>query len=310
MSLPPVRGLVPAAFTPLHPNGDINLDLIPQLTDHLISHASAGLYVCGSTGEGPLLSVAERQTVAKAYVDAAAGRVPIIVQVGHESLREAATLAAHAAEVGAAAISAVPPTYFKPGNIDALIDSLAEITHVAPDLPFYYYHIPERSGVALDMVAFLEAAEDRLPTLAGIKFSSPELYLLQACQQVAGGKYDILFGVDEMLVAGLASGVRGAVGSTYNMLAPLYHAMMAAHAAGDREKAEQLQGEAVTLVLIMLKHGGLPAIKACMKLIGLDCGPTRLPLRTLDIAAHGALEQDLRDAGYFNWTSSAQVGNA
>ena len=124
-----VSGLIPAVFTPMRPNGDVDLDQIPAITDQLINEGVSGLYVCGSTGEGPSLTREERMAVAEAYVRAAAGRVPVLVQVGHNSIREAQLLAEHAQTIGADAISAVPPSYFSVASLDNLLRHPGRAAH-------------------------------------------------------------------------------------------------------------------------------------------------------------------------------------
>ena len=279
-----LTGLIAAVFTPMNEDGSVDLAAVPALADYVIDTGNTALYVCGSTGEGPSLSSAERQAVAEAYVSAAAGRVPVLVQVGHNSLREGAALAAHAAEIGADAISAAPPSYFKVGSIPQLISCLQELTAGAPDLPFYYYHIPRLSSANLDMEAFLEAASGALPSLVGIKYSAFDLDGFQRCVAFGNGRYDILFGADEMLLSGLAAGARGAVGSTYNFAAPLYNQVIAAYDAGDLASAQAAQLRAAQMVKIILAHGGQPAIKAAMNILGaalvpLDCLCRRLMLQ-------------------------------
>ncbi len=153
-----ITGLVPAVFTPMHEDGSLNLTMVPVMVEHLLAQGASGLYVNGSTGEGVSLTSSERIAVAEAYVQAAGGRVPVIIQVGHNSLAEARALAAHAQAIGADAISATPPSYFKPGTLDALVDCMAQVSAGAHRLPFYYYHIPSVTGVDLDMVDFLALA--------------------------------------------------------------------------------------------------------------------------------------------------------
>jgi N-acetylneuraminate lyase len=293
-----LTGLIAATFTPMHADGSLDLAQVPALTDYVIEAGNSALYVCGSTGEGPSLTSDERRAVAEAYVSAAAGRVPVLVQVGHNSLREGAALAAHAAEIGADAISACPPSYFKVGNIEQLVACLQELTASAPDLPFYYYHIPRLSSANLDMEALLEVAADALPNLVGIKYSAFDLDGYQRCIAAAGGRYDILFGADEMLLSGLAVGGRGAVGSTYNFAAPLYRQVIDAFDAGDLAKAAAAQLRAAEMVKIILAHGGQPAIKAAMNILGASCGPTRLPLQTLSAPQLDALRADLAAAEF------------
>ena len=274
-------GLIAAVFTPMAADRTLNLDLVPAIVDHLIRDRIRGIYVCGTTGEGPLLSSEERRAVARAYVDAAGGRIPVIVQVGHNSLAEARGLALHAREIGADAISAVPPMYFKPESTEILVECLREIASVVPGLPFFYYHIPRFTGAQIDVLELLRRAERELPSLTGVKYSAMTVNEYQECLDFAQGRYAILFGCDEMLLSGLSAGAAGAVGSTYNFAAPLYNALIEAFEQGDLEEARRLQGLSVRMIRLLCKYRGQPAFKAIMGLLGLDCGPNRLPIETL-----------------------------
>ena len=302
-SKPLLSGLVAAAFTPFRADGALDAGRIPQVIDHVIAQGAAGLYVCGSTGEGPLLSTAEREAVAAAIVRAARGRVPVVIQVGHNSLADARQLAAHARQIGADAISATPPGYFKPDSVENFIDCLIDITAGAPQLPFYLYHIPVISGVKFDMLEFLRVAEQRLPSLRGVKFSDPNLHEMLACIEYGGGRYEILFGVDEMLLGGLAFGARGAVGSTYNFAAPLYRKIIAAFERGDMVEARRLQSLAAEMIRIILGNGGRGGLKAAMALVGADCGHSRLPTRTCTPEQRERMRAQLAAIGFFEWTA-------
>ena len=295
-----IQGLLPAVFTPMTEEGSLRLEQIPQLTEQLIGEGVSGFYICGSTGEGPCLSREERMATAEAYIHAASGRIPLIVQVGHQSIVEAQTLVEHAKAHGADAISAIPPNYFKPSSVDNLVDSLAEIAASAPDLPFYYYHIPAVTGVPVDLVELLDKVAERIPNFVGVKFSHTAVYELQACLNQSG-RFNMLFGSDEMLLSALVVGVHGAVGSTYNFATPLYKKIMDAHVRGDVEVAKNLQAKAVEMVRVLVKHGANPAIKAMMGLIGIDCGGTRLPQRALSAAQIEALRKDMDTIGFFDW---------
>jgi len=296
-----IKGLVAATFTPMRADGSLNLDQVGPLVDRLVDEGLGGLYVCGSTGEGPSLSTEEREQTAAAYVEAAAGRIPVVVQVGHCSLVEARRLAAHAAEIGADAFSSVPPWYFRPGSVEVVVDCLAEIAGAAPGLPFYYYNIPALTGVALDMVELLRQAGPRLENLVGIKYTAPTVDEFQALVELDGGRWDILFGRDEMLLSGLAAGARGAIGSTYNLAAPLYRRVIDAFEQGNVDLARKHQARSVEMIRLMLGRGGLPAFKALMGILGVDCGPCRLPQVPLWADQTAQLRTDLEAIGFFDW---------
>jgi N-acetylneuraminate lyase len=299
-----LTGLVAATFTPMRPDGSLNLEMAKPIVDHLVRSGIRGLYVCGTTGEGPLLTTDERKATVTAYVEAAAGRVPVVVQVGHSSVVEARLLAAHAQQAGADAISAVAPYYFKPGSVAVLVDCLAEIAGGAPKLPFYYYHIPMLSGVSLDMVEFLQQAPAKMPTFAGIKYTAPTIDEFQALLTTEDGRFDILFGRDEMMLSGLVGGARGAVGSTYNFAAPLYCRLIEAFQRGDLAEAQLCQSRAVAMIRVIVNryrfHAGL---KAAMGLWGLDCGPNRLPTIPLTPQEVAEMRRELDAIGFFQWAA-------
>jgi N-acetylneuraminate lyase len=294
-------GLTAAVFTPMKQDRTLNLGIVPMVVEHLISDGVRGLYVCGTTGEGPLLSSEERRSAAKAYVAAAGGRIPVIVQVGHNSLTEARGLALHAGEIGADAIAAVAPMYFKPESTKVLIDCLCEIASAVPDLPLFYYHIPALTDTQVDVLDLLERAEQHLPSLAGVKYSALTVHEYQACLTCCRGRYTVLFGCDEMLLSGLSVGASGAVGSTYNFAAPLYGAIIEAFEQGNLKEARQLQGLSVQMLRLLYRYRGQPAFKATMGLLGIDCGPNRLPLDSLSSSEIRSMKQELEEIGFFRW---------
>ena len=154
----------------------------------------------------------------------------------------------------------------------------------APELPFLYYRIPALSGVALPMAPLLERVRDRLPSFAGIKYTHLDALDFQTCVREHGDAMRLLWGCDELLVTGLALGAHGAVGSTYNFAAPLYQRLLAAHAAGEVERARALQSRAAHLVEVLARRGYAASAKALMGFLGVEVGPVRLPLLPLDEA--------------------------
>lgn len=296
-----MSGLVPATFTPMHTDGSLNLEVVPAMVERLIDFRSNALFVCGTTGESSSMTTPERKATLGAFIQASAGRVPVVAHVGHTSLADCRDLAAHAQTNGAAAIATTPPFYFRPGSVSELVDCMAEIAAAAPQLPFYYYHIPHLTGVSLSMENFLRQAKDRIPNLGGIKYTAPTLYEFQACSAVDDGRFNMVFGCDEMLLSGLAAGATGAVGSTYNLAAPLYHRIRECFESGKIEEARQLQLISVQMVVLVQKYRALPALKSMMKIAGIDCGPTRLPLVAMKPEEIESLRSGLEALDFLKW---------
>ncbi len=274
----PFNGLVPAVLTPFDAAGALNLSAVEPHANLLARDGVAGVFVGGTTGEFSSLTQDERLALTTRWAAVVKGTpTRLVVHVGANCLADAKHLAAHANMLGADAISAVAPSYFKPKSLDVLIQWCAELAAAAPQTPFYFYDIPVLTGVAFSMLDFLEQAPARIPTLAGVKFTNPDLMTLQRMLRVSGGRFDVLFGMDEQLLAAVVLGARGAVGSGYNFAAPIYNRLLAAARANDFETARVEQYRGVELVALLMRHGYLPAAKEVMRARGVDLGSVRLP---------------------------------
>lgn len=273
-----IEGLIAAPFAPMTSSGDINPGLIPAYAATLRKNNVRGVFVNGTTGEGMSLTISERKILAGEWVRYGGGLL-VIVHVGHESWREAATLTKHAQEAGADGVGLSAPCFYKPG-LSELVEFCAAVAAHAPGLPFYYYHMPAMSGVNIAMYDFVRAAAPKISSLAGIKFTHENIMDYQRCLEYDDGRFDILFGRDEILLAALAVGARGAIGSTFNYAAPLYNHLIAAFHNGDLKKARKYQAKAQSLVHILQESGnGIACGKAMMPMLtDIDCGPCRLPL--------------------------------
>lgn len=294
-----IEGLVAATFSTFHKDGSVDTSLIPELVEKLINDGVKGIFICGTNGEGPNLTIEERMQIAEEYVRVINKRILLLVHVGHPSIAEARKLAAHAQEIGADAISSVSAFYFKPTSAETMVACMAEIAAAAPKLPFYYYHIPALTGVAVDALDFLTLAEQRIPTLAGIKYTSATLHEYQACLNYKNRKFDILFGYDELLLPALSVGAKGAIGSTYTFATPLYLEVMEHFRKGRIEAAQEAQYKAVKMIQCLGKYSPIPTQKAILKLMGIDLGPCRLPLHTLTDAQVRDLKTMLEETGFF-----------
>ncbi len=245
------------------------------------------------------LSTSERRQVAERWLHAAAGRLRIMVHVGHTSLPEAQALAQHAAQLGVDAIALIAPNFFKPQTVADLVDFCALVASAAPKLPFYYYEIPSMTGIHFPTAEFVRQAIARIPNFAGLKFSHSDLMSLQECLAVREG-LDLYYGQDEMLLAALALGVQGAVGSTYNFAAPVYQRVITAFQAGDLATARREQRKSVEMIRVLLDFGVVRTVKAILRLMGIDCGTVRPPLRPVSPEEMTAIYHRLRHLDIFS----------
>lgn len=302
MSVLRIQSLVAATHTPFHSDSSLNLDIVELQADHMVKSGIEIVFIGGTTGESHSLSLLERRALTQRWMEVTAGsQLGVVVHVGGNCLTDVCDLSAQAQSLGALAISALTPNYFKPRSVADLVSCCAQIAGAAPDLPFYYYDIPSFTGVNQSMPDFLHQARERIPNLAGIKFTNPDGMMFQQCHYHDSGRYDILWGTDECLLAGLALGARGAVGSTYNFAAPLYQRLIAAFTAGDLDVARLEQRRSVEMIARIASIGYMGAAKAVMKMLGVDVGPARLPHSNPDADMVKALREDLEAMGFFDW---------
>ncbi|MFM7206394.1 MAG: dihydrodipicolinate synthase family protein [Planctomycetaceae bacterium] len=291
--------LVAATHTPFDAAGGLMLSAVPRQAAHLAAAGIDGVFIGGTTGESLSLTVAERMALADAWVaPAREHRLRLMIHVGASAVADAAALAAQADRLRVDAVSAMAPSFFKPATVADLAASLAEIAAAAAGTPFYYYDISPLTGVTLRSSELLERHGDQIPTLEGVKHSSPDIVDFERCVAAGGGRFRIYWGCDEALMAGLALGATGGIGSTYNFAAPLARGVIEAFEAGDLSRARALQIRTVRLVDVLARHAYLRASKAVMAMQGVDVGSMRLPLRPLEPGGGDAIRSDLVAAGF------------
>ncbi|GJM34289.1 MAG: N-acetylneuraminate lyase [Saprospiraceae bacterium] len=298
-----IKGLVAAPFTPLDKQGELALGQIEKLARLYEKNDVTAAFICGSTGEGVSLNFEEKKQVMQQWGKIKGNKLKALFMLGGTCLKEIQELALHARQHNMDGISILCPYYFRPADEAQLVRFCKSVAETTPELPFYYYHIPGLTGGNFMMSKFLALADDQIPNLAGIKFTASNIMDFHTCRMFKDGKYDMLWGIDEAFLSGLAAGTKGAVGSTYNYAAPLYNQINEAFQKGKMQEAEQLQQKSVKMIELLVKYGGIGAGKAFMKIIGLDCGWFRAPIQSPTDKDLIALEKDLKEIGFFDFCS-------
>uniref|UniRef100_A0A8C0BI59 N-acetylneuraminate lyase n=1 Tax=Buteo japonicus TaxID=224669 RepID=A0A8C0BI59_9AVES len=282
-----LQGLVAATVTPMTPDGQINLSVIRQYVDYLVSEQNVkNVFVNGTTGEGLSLNIQERKQLAEEWVCQGKDKLDhVIIHVGALSLPESQELARHAAAIGASAIAVIAPFFFKPTKKDELIAFLQKVASEAPAVPFYYYHIPPLTGVTIRVEELLDGIKERIPTFQGVKFSDTDLLDLAQCiNKNEREQFVFLYGVDEVRTPPLHLLILFLVwyfsGSTYNYLGRKANLMLQAFAKPDLALAQKYQFLTGEFLNFVIKLGfGVAQTKAVMSFVsGIPMGPPRLPL--------------------------------
>lgn len=296
-----IDGLIAATYAPMKEDKSLNLDVISKYGKYLKNNNVKGAFINGTTGDFTSLSTEERKQIVDAWAANKPDDFYLINHVGHTSLEVAMDLTRHSADK-VDAIATLAPYYFKLPTIEHLVSFCAQIAACAPNVPFYYYHIPVLTAADFSMLKFLELASKEIPNLAGIKFTNNNLIDFKYCKDYKNGAYNILFGVDEVYLAGLPFGANGWVGSTYNHLGPLYTEIYHAFLNNDNNRAASLQEKSMKFVDVLNARGGYNgAAKSFMKVLGIDCGPSRFPHTTLSDAQLKEVVEEMKALGIMEY---------
>ncbi|KAK5907486.1 hypothetical protein CesoFtcFv8_005333 [Champsocephalus esox] len=286
-----LTGLVAATFTPLTEEGEINIKEIGPYVDYLTERQGVTkIFVNGTTGESMSLTVAERKLLAEEWCKKAKGKMDhVVVHVGCMSLKDSQDLALHATQIKADSIAVISPSFFKPNNAHALRTYLKAVASAAPDLPFYYYHIPSITGVNVLVRDLLVGIEEQIPSFRGVKFSAIDLMDFGLCFSLMKPNWSLLYGVDEQMLSGLVLGADGAVGSTYNYVGCQFNKLLSAFEKGELVEARTIQFKLQDFLGSAMKLGFDVGVnkQLMVEVSGLSLGPPRLPVMPChpDVAA-------------------------
>jgi len=272
------KGIYTALVTPMHEDGSIDHESLVRLVKHLQEQEVTGFYVGGSTGEGFILSGEERKSLLETVVRAAEGKSKIIAHIGSIGTEASIELARHAHGQGVDAMSAVVPFYYKT-TADQIKEHYYAIMAAVP-LPMIVYHYPGATGVQLSMDFYEELAQH--PQCIGVKFTSLNLFEMQQIRARCGDDFLVFNGHDEVYAAGALTGADGAIGSTYNMMAPLFVRMYREATRGGWQQLPALQAEANEVIAHMVRFDVIPYEKYICYAQGIIRTPkTRQPLKQL-----------------------------
>ena len=269
-----IIGLIDAPFTPFYENGEVNYEPIEAYCQLLVKNGLQGVAPQG---------------------------FKVIVHVGSTCVKSSKRLAEHAQKIGAWGIGAMAPPFPKVSRIEELVKYCEEIACGAPELPFYFYHIPAFNGAFLSMVAFLEAVDGRIPNFAGIKYTFESMYEYNQCRLYKNGKFDMLHGQDETILPCLAmGGAQGGIGGTTNYNGKELVGIIEAWKAGDLELARERQNFAQEVINVICHYrGNIVGGKRIMKLIGLDLGKNRTPFQNMTDEEEAAMKKELEAINFF-----------
>lgn len=253
MDLERFKGVFVALNTIYDENDNINTAEIQKLINVYKTKGVKGVYICGSTGEGFLLSTNERKLVAEAVKEAAGDNFTVISHVGCAGTKESIELAKHAESIGIDAVSAVPSVYYRlsPKCVEKHWNGIIDSTN----LPFIIYNIPQLTGFNLPYDLFKRMAEN--PKVIGIKNSEEPVYNMERYRTIAGDDFIIFNGSDEQFLGGRLMGANAGIGGTYGTMPELFATLDRLINENKIEQAKELQFKINEIIFDLLSLDSL-----------------------------------------------------
>ena len=289
-----IKGIMPALVTPLNPDGvTLNVSALRKLIGYHKSQGADGFYLSGATGEGLVLSVDTRKKLIDNAIQEIGDDGLKIVHVADMNFETVKYLAKYAEAVGADVISAIPPIYFGYDQ-DDIYNYYKEIA-AQVKIPLMLYYTPA-ANTALDTNLFMRLLE--LDNVTSVKWTVKDYYKLIELLTVSEGRMKVINGPDEMLLCGLSAGCSGGIGTTYNVMLPLYKKIYELFNAGDMKGALEVQKQADKVVSVLIKYRGIQATKVVLEAMGFEVGNATFPMKAYSPEMKKKIFEDVKAAGF------------
>lgn len=281
-----------AIVTPFLANGDINFGKLEEYIDFQIENGTDAIVICGTTGEASTMTDDEHLECIKVAVDRTAGRVPVIAGTGSNDTRHGINLTQKAKALGVDATLQVTP-YYNKATQKGLIEHFTAIGR-AVDLPMILYSVPSRTGVTIQPKTVAELA--KYDFVQGIKEATGNISTVAEIAALCGEDFAIYSGNDDQILPLLSLGGKGVISVLSNVAPKQTHDMVRLYLDGHREEALHIQLDFLPLIKALFCEVNPVPVKAALNLMGMEAGPCRLPLTTLEEDHVALLKQALINA--------------
>ena len=267
-------GVNPALVTPFGRDQSVDENAFRRLIRHVLEDVD-GLVPCGTTGEFNYLTPEENRRLVQIAVEEAGGK-PVIAGTGASGTKQAIELARSAQEVGASACLIVCPYFLHPSD-KGIFQHYYTVAKALPDMPIVLYNIPQVVDAYLPRRVVEDLAD--IPNVVGLKDSSGNLTYTMEILEYAGDRINVLVGHDEVVLNALAGGVSGMILASAQVYPRVWQAVLAAMGSGDLDTARSMQIQVQKLSRIFCRYGGGVAVKQALRMLGVDVGRPRSPLK-------------------------------
>ena len=283
-----------AIVTPFNEDESINYDRLDELIDYHCNNGTDSIIICGTTGESATMTEEEHMECVKFAIERTKGRLPVIAGTGSNCTRTAIDMSKEAVEDGADGLLLVTPYYNKATQAGLI----AHYTAVAKEAkaPIIMYSVASRTGCNIEPATAAELVKN-VENIVGIKEASGNISQITKIMSLTDGKIDLYSGNDDQIVPLLALGAKVVISVLSNVAPKETHDICAKFFAGDIKGSTELQLKAIPLIEQLFCEVNPIPVKKAMQLIGVDCGPLRMPMTELTPEHTEALAQAMKDFG-------------
>ena len=288
------RGAGVAIVTPMNGDGSVNFDKLGELIDFQIANKTDCIIICGTTGESSTLTHEEHLECIKYAVDKVAGRVPVVAGTGSNCTETAIYLSTEAEKYGVDGLLLVTP-YYNKATQNGLI---AHFTAVAKsvNVPIILYNVPSRTGCNILPETVVKMAEE-CHNIVAVKEASGNISQVAKLARLTKGRIDIYSGNDDQIVPVLSLGGKGVISVLSNVAPEKTHNIVAEYLAGNTDKSLELQLEAMDVIDALFCEVNPIPVKAALNMMGMEVGPLRMPLTTMEEQNQARLRKAMEEYG-------------
>ena len=283
-----------AIVTPMKANGEINYDKLAELLDYQINNSTDAIVICGTTGESATMTEKEHIEAIRFTADYVKKRVPVVAGTGSNCTKTAVELSKEAQAAGVDGCLVVTP-YYNKATQKGLIEHYTAVAR-SIDLPIIMYNVPSRTGCKLEAATIAKLVKD-VDNIVGVKEATGDIAFATQIMYDTQGDIDMYSGNDDMIVPMLSIGGKGVISVLSNVAPEDTHNICAEYFAGNVEKSRELQIKYLELIHSLFCEVNPIPVKKAMQLMGIDCGPLRMPLTEISPEHEKNLAQAMKDFG-------------
>lgn len=283
-----------AIVTPFNSDETINYNKLDELLDYHCTHGTDAIIICGTTGESATMTEEEHMQCVKFAIDRVKGRIPVIAGTGSNCTRTAIDMSKEAADYGADGLLLVTP-YYNKATQAGLIGHYTAVAKEAK-APIIMYSVASRTGCNIEPATVAELVKN-VDNIVAVKEASGNISQVAKIMALTDGNIDLYSGNDDQIVPMLSLGAQGVISVLSNVAPQETHDICEKFFNGDVKGSAALQLKALPLIEQLFCEVNPIPVKKAMQLMGVECGPLRMPLTEISKEHEQALAKAMKDFG-------------